>query len=221
MNMYDFLALGLFAAVGIALWRTFRPEGEEARAGTADRGALQDIIGTMKRKAIPREEAPKDEAKDDITELADRLSRLDRHFEPQAFMEQAKELFTQVLKAFEGGQKGPLKNLCAPAVAKSFGAEMDAMAARGRKTETEILRFKHIFIRAIDIGKRRAAVTVEFQTEQTALIKDKAGKVVEGDDNQIELVKDIWKFSKEFSRRGAWILEETRADEGKINEKSP
>ena len=211
MNLYDILALALFAAVGIALWRTFRPEGEAARE-RADTGGVPDMLGNMKRKTIPCEEEPKDEAKDDIGELAERLSRIDRHFEPQAFMERAKDMFSEILKAFEGAQIKRLGEFCAPAIVRRFGADIRAMAAKGERMETEILRFKRIFIRGIEIGKKRAAVIVEFQTEQTALLKNKAGKVVKGDDNQIELVRDVWKFSKELSRRGKWILEETSAE---------
>jgi predicted lipid-binding transport protein (Tim44 family) len=216
MNLYDVLALGLFAAVAAALWRAFRAGEGQGGKIAADQPLSPDVIKVMKRKTIPCEEAPKDEADDGVAERAERLSRIDRSFEPQAFMERAKDMFSAILKAFEGGDKKALKEMVSPAVFKAFARDMDDLASNGRRIETEIVRFKRIFIKGIEIGRKSASVIVEFQTEQTALVKDADGNILEGDDNQIELVSDVWKFSKEPGRRRAgWILEATMTEKDK------
>ncbi|MDR1477284.1 MAG: Tim44/TimA family putative adaptor protein [Rickettsiales bacterium] len=210
MNAYDVLALLIFAAVAAAAWRTFRADEGAGHRIAPETNSVNDAIRTMKRKTIPHEEAPKGKDGEDIAELASRLAHLDRHFEPQSFMENAKLAFSEILRAFEGGNKDRLKELVSPEAFGPFAREMDAMAAKGRKMETEIVRFKRIFIKNIEIGKRGASIVVEFQTEQTTLLKDKSGKVIAGDDNQIEDVRDVWKFTKDFSEKHpAWILEET------------
>jgi predicted lipid-binding transport protein (Tim44 family) len=210
MNAYDALALLIFAAVAVAAWRTFRADEGAGHRIAAETSMPNDAIRTMKRKTIPPEEAPKDADDGDIAELAAKLARMDKYFEPQSFMENAKLAFSDILRAFEDGRKDKLRELVSPEALRLFAREMDDLAAKDEKMETEIVRFKRIFIKGIEIGKRRASVTVEFQTEQVTLLKDKAGKVIKGDDNQIEDVKDVWKFTKDLSdKHPAWMLEET------------
>ena len=57
---------------------------------------------------------------------------------------------------------------------------------------------------------RDAAVTVKFVSEQVNATRDADGQVVEGDPNKVEVVTDIWTFTRNTrSRDPNWFLAET------------
>jgi len=48
---------------------------------------------------------------------------------------------------------------------------------------------------------------VEFESDQTRVVRDKDENVVEGDPNRIDLVRDRWTFSKSLKNRDPnWLL---------------
>ena len=72
---------------------------------------------------------------------------------------------------------------------------------------------KMVIVRSIFTVDRRivhAHHVREFVSEQTASLKNSEGKVLKGDDNQIETMTDVWCFSKDLTKKNPdWILEKT------------
>jgi predicted lipid-binding transport protein (Tim44 family) len=55
-----------------------------------------------------------------------------------------------------------------------------------------------------------AFVEVYIESEQINLLKDKKGKLLAGNENQMELVVDVWRFAKNVKDKNSlWILWET------------
>ena len=53
-------------------------------------------------------------------------------------------------------------------------------------------------------------VSVLFETEQIKVLKDKKGKIIDGDHENTILVKDLWTFEKEIKSKDInWKLVET------------
>ena len=53
-------------------------------------------------------------------------------------------------------------------------------------------------------------VSVLFETEQIKALKDKAGKIIDGDQKKSILVKDLWTFEKKINSKNLnWKLVET------------
>ena len=53
-------------------------------------------------------------------------------------------------------------------------------------------------------------ISVLFESEQIKVLKDKKGKIIDGDQKQTILVKDLWTFEKETQSKDLnWILVET------------
>ena len=53
-------------------------------------------------------------------------------------------------------------------------------------------------------------MSVLFESEQIKVLKDKEGKIIDGDQKKSILVKDLWTFEKEIpSKNLNWILVET------------
>jgi predicted lipid-binding transport protein (Tim44 family) len=60
----------------------------------------------------------------------------------------------------------------------------------------------------------RAEVSVRFQSEQVNIVKDRDGKVIEGDRDHVESVTDIWTFARDTgSSDPNWTLVSTSSVE--------
>lgn len=139
-----------------------------------------------------------------------KLSKMDKSFEPQSFMAWAKDSFEYIFKSFYSNHDEKLKLKVSSDVLKEFDKYNKELSSNKQSITAEIIRFKSIMIKDINLSKKMANVIIEFVTEQTAAIKDENGKVVKGDDNQIETLRDIWCFTKDYSQKNpAWILSKT------------
>ena len=71
---------------------------------------------------------------------------------------------------------------------------------------------RDIRITAVFYDKKRnvAEITVTFKSEISTVVKDKTGKITEGDPNEIKKQKDIWTFTKKLSdKKPIWFLKST------------
>ena len=67
-----------------------------------------------------------------------------------------------------------------------------------------------IQIKDVKTLKNFLRVSVLFETEQIKVLKDKKGKVIDGDPKKNILVKDLWTFEKKIQSKDLnWILVET------------
>ena len=67
-------------------------------------------------------------------------------------------------------------------------------------------------LESVEVQSGRAVVAVRFQSEQVNLVKNKDGKVVEGDRDHVESVTDIWTFARDTTSRDPnWMLIATRS----------
>ena len=149
--------------------------------------------------------------KNDTLDLkAQALSKLDKTFQPQSFMSWAKNTFESIFKDFYLNRNEKIKTITTDAVYNAFKSFNDDLSSKKQTINAEIIRFKSVRIKDIKVSKKKADIILEFVTEQTAVIKDSAGKILKGDDNQIETITDVWCFSRDYSKKKSnWILSET------------
>ena len=58
--------------------------------------------------------------------------------------------------------------------------------------------------------KNLLRISVLFETEQIKVLKDKKGKIIDGDQKNSILVKDLWTFEKQIQSKDLnWKLVET------------
>ena len=56
-----------------------------------------------------------------------------------------------------------------------------------------------------------AKIVVKFVTEQINLLKNSAGEIVEGDENFVQKITDVWTFEKDInSASKIWLLVSTK-----------
>ncbi len=148
-----------------------------------------------------------DEAKDGILKIL----KKDKSFHPSDFIEKAKDAFVIVVEAFAEGDKDTLSELLAPSVYKSFSKAIDARDKSGETVETEIHAVQKMDIVEAGLKGNVTFVTFRIYAEETAVIKDKNGKIISGDSDRITEMVDLWTFGRDTkSKDPTWQVFETK-----------
>ncbi len=208
LNYFDIIIMILFTLVSFSIYKMLKPEdvssfnGKKISSGKIikifkDKKALQGfVLETLKNESLDLK--------------VQKLSKMDKSFEPQSFMSWAKDSFEYIFKSFYSNHNEKLKLKVSDNVYKEFEKFNKDLEANKQTISAEIIRFKSIMIKDVNLSKKMANVVIEFVTEQTASVKNQTGKIIKGDDNQIETIKDTWCFSKDYSQKNpSWILSKT------------
>ena len=212
LNLFDFLIIGLFIMIIISLYGILKPENNKtvgfSDTRPAKRRVIKKIMKIKDKKAL--DAVIEQIAKEHIEHNVIALTKLDKEFEPQSFMENSKKIFENIVKSFETKDRLKLKSLVSEKVYGIFDDNIKQFEKNGQTLDTDIVRFKKIVITDVNVENKFAKIIVEFTTEQTTVLKDKSGKIIKGDDNHLETIKDVWIFTRDYHKRGSnWLLSET------------
>lgn len=138
------------------------------------------------------------------------IQAVDRHFDPDAFLEGARAAFDMIVEAFARGDRDALEPLLAPGVYASFEGAIAERERAGETLETTIVALNSVELTGAEMQGRDARVTVTFVSEQSNTVKDADGNLVDGDPAVVEKITDIWTFARDTrSRDPNWQLVET------------
>ncbi len=138
----------------------------------------------------------------------------DPNFSPSRFLEGAGKAFEMIVAAFAKHDTDTLKPLLSADVFSRFAAAIQDREERGETMDTELVVLKPPRLESVEMQDTRAIVAVRFQSEQVNIVKDRDGKVIEGDRNNVESVTDIWTFSRDTASRDPnWALIATHSVE--------
>jgi predicted lipid-binding transport protein (Tim44 family) len=133
----------------------------------------------------------------DATALAE-MKGADPEFHVGEFLHGARQAYEMILMAFEAGDMDSLLPLLSRDVYESF---MEVVEIRENEGLTVAATF--VGLRDVRIAKARfnrdrseAEISVRFDAELTSVVRDREGRVVEGDANAIKRQKDTWTFSR-------------------------
>lgn len=216
LNFFDIFVMIIFTIISFSLYKALRGnDSDDILVSVKDnvknnkKGGLLSIAHLKDKKQIEQIfiNTLKNESLDVKVES---LMKMDKTFEPQTFMTNAKNIFESVFRAFYAKDIKPIKQNVSDTVYHEFENSISELDKSKESITAEIVRFKTITIKDISLLKKKASVFVEFVSEQTASLKNSEGKVLKGDDNQIETMTDIWCFSKDLTKKNPdWILEKT------------
>lgn len=212
LNLFDFLIIGLFIVIIVSLYGILKPENSKAVGLTSskpvNRQVIKKIMKIKNKKVL--DAVIEQLAKKDIEQNMETLKKMDKEFEPQSFMENAKKIFENIVKSFEAKDRLKLKSLVSEKVYNIFEDNIKEFEKNEQTLDTDIVRFKKIVITNINLENKMAKIIVEFTTEQTTVLKDKSGKIIKGDDNLLETINDVWVFTRDYNNKASnWILSET------------
>lgn len=145
--------------------------------------------------------------------LADIVSA-DPGFDVNEFMDGAKYAFEVIVTSYAKGDRAALKPLLSQKIYADFDHGIAERELLAQTTETEIHRITGARIVEAHLGGTMAYITVDFSVEQTTVVRDSGGAIVEGNDGQPAVMEDIWTFTRDTrSPDPNWILIETRTVE--------
>ena len=115
-----------------------------------------------------------------------------------------------VINSFVKGNLKDIVNYIDDKLIKNFKSVIDERLEEGESLKIEILKMKSIKIKDVKELKNFVRLSVLFETEQIKVLKDKKGKVIDGDPKKSILVRDLWTFEKEIKSKDMnWKLVET------------
>ncbi|MCL2439034.1 MAG: Tim44 domain-containing protein [Alphaproteobacteria bacterium] len=219
MSAATFFMLLIFGLVLYAAYKTFKDDPPEPMpsAGAKKCAYAKPISNLAADKPEPGPAGINMGAR--ITDNMVEVMRHDANFAPQRFLEDARDTFAKTLAAFEAGKIDTMSDRLSASILAHLEASYAAAAKSKKFPKTEIVRFKRVSIKDTRTDKNFADIDVLFETEQTAVITDAKGKIIEGDENQILMMSDIWTFSRDLRSNAPWVLSAIKAEEIKEEKK--
>ena len=129
------------------------------------------------------------------------ILKIDPTFNEEEFLKGAQNFFQMVINSFVKGNLKDIVNYIDDKLIKSFKLVIDERLQEGETLKIEILKMKSIKIKDAKELKKFLRLSVLFETEQIKVLKDKKGKVIDGDPKKSILVKDLWTFEKEIKSK--------------------
>ncbi|HZH28657.1 MAG TPA: Tim44/TimA family putative adaptor protein [Azospirillaceae bacterium] len=139
------------------------------------------------------------------------IRQADPAFDEKHFLDGARGAFEMIVGAFAQGDPATLRPLLADEVYGNFVQAIEARRAAGETLETRIVKFDDVDISAARMDGPIALVTLRFATQQTSVLRDHAGNILDGDSERPAEVIDIWTFARDTRTQDPnWQLIETR-----------
>jgi predicted lipid-binding transport protein (Tim44 family) len=195
----------------------------ESRVGTAKQS---DTVVNLPRpgSSAPSPEPPAPSAADIEARLEDyapkdsplaksltALMQADPSFDPRSFLDGAKVAYEMVVMGYAEGDEQVLRQLLSDDVFESFKKTIAARKEKGETAETTLVGISKADIIEAEVKNATANVTVRFGAELISVVRDAAGKIIEGNPETVRDVSDIWTFSRDVaSRNPNWKLVATQ-----------
>ena len=134
----------------------------------------------------------------------------DPTFNEKEFLKGAKNFFEMVIDCFVKGELKNIEMYIDNKLIKNFQLVIDERLQEQETLEINIIKMISIRIEDVKKIKNFLRVSVLFESEQIKVLKDKKGKIIDGNQKKSILVKDLWTFEKKVQSKDLnWILVET------------
>ncbi len=126
------------------------------------------------------------------------MKRAEPSFNVGEFLGGARGAYEMILMGFERGALDDLVPLLSRDVYESFDEVVQLREREGLSVEANFVGLREIGLHGarFDPATREAEVTVRFVGELTSVVRDRDGKVIEGDATRIKQERDLWTFSR-------------------------
>lgn len=191
---------------------------------------LKSVLGTGAEDAkvimIPKEqfekvyqELKKNAFNESMTQAdLDKLSPLDRelvkipNFNKNVFIKGAQKAFEMILSAFSKGDAKTLSKLVSGDLLAKFEEVIQFRKSQGITSETDLIGFVETEVESVKfVENDKVNLVVKFVSEQVNLLKDSKGDIIEGDENYVQTISDVWTFEKSLNPKvTSWLLCSTK-----------
>ena len=134
----------------------------------------------------------------------------DPTFNEKEFLKGAQNFFEMVIDSFVKGELKSIEMYIDNKLVKNFQLVIDERLQEKETLDINIIKMISITIEDVKKLKNFLRVSVLFESEQIKVLKDKEGKIIDGDQKKSILVKDLWTFERKIQSKDLnWILVET------------
>ena len=202
-----FLGLRLYSVLGKRTGHEQEPVARQPLEGTPPL-IRQPMLGGESSSVIPQGDVS---AVDMAAQSGLRsIVNADRQFDAALFVEGSKSAYRLVLEAFWNNDREALRFLCDDDVYDSFAEAIDARLAKGEVLENRLVRIEEARIIDASFDNPMARITVRFDADIAALVKDAEGNVIGGSMTDAVETHDIWTFMRDVKNGDRnWKLDET------------
>lgn len=123
----------------------------------------------------------------------------DATFDPEHFLNGARQAYEMIVTAFAEGNRKPLKDLLSRDVFEGFSVAIADRERRGEQIDQSFVGINRADILEAELEKGVAQITVRFVSQLIKATRDKAGAIIDGDPAKVKEVTDIFTFSRDLS----------------------
>lgn len=188
-----FLILKLRGVLGTRSGYEAPAEPPAARPAPRGRGGLEVIDGGEDHDITDHAPAGSETAR----ALA-AIKRAEPDFSVAEFLGGARGAYEMILMGFERGDLDDLVPYLSRDVFASFDEVVQLRERDGLRVEASFVGLREIALAGarFDSATREAEITVRFIGELTSVVRDRDGKVIEGDPNRVKQERDTWTFAR-------------------------
>lgn len=126
------------------------------------------------------------------------MKQAEPSFTVTPFLDGAKGAYEMILMAFERGDLDSIRPFLSDDVEASFAEAIAARDHDGLTVDASFVGMKELVLQeaTFDTTSKMAEIAVRFVGEQTYVVRNKAGEIVEGNPREIKRQRDVWTFAR-------------------------
>lgn len=126
------------------------------------------------------------------------MKRAEPSFNVTEFLSGARQAYEMIVMGFERGELDDLVPLLSREVFASFDEVVQRREREGLRVEASFAGVREVELvnATFNEATREAEVTVRLVGELTSVVRDRDGRIVEGDANAVKQQRDTWTFAR-------------------------
>lgn len=176
-----------------------KPEGDDA--------PISDNVVTLPQRGASSKMDERNPMIEQIDKIAKPRTKLnsglkailaeDPSFNPKEFIGGAEMAYEMIVNAFADGDTRTLQNLLSKSVYEGFASAIEERGEKGETVKSSFVGIDSSEIRAAEVKDHQANITMRFESQIVSATFDRDGNLVDGDENNVVRVKDLWTFSRD------------------------
>jgi predicted lipid-binding transport protein (Tim44 family) len=167
---------------------------------------LDDVRPRVRRDFEVIEGGPDRDITDHVPEGSDaaralaEMKKAEPSFAVGPFLEGARGAYEMILMAFEKGELDRIRPFLSDDVEASFAEAIAARESQGLTVEASFLGIKELVLQDATFtpDSRFGEIAVRFVADQTYVVRNKSGEIVEGSPREVKKSRDIWTFARQM-----------------------
>ena len=142
------------------------------------------------------------------------VRRADPSFKDDDFMQGATGAFSLILQAFADGDLATLRRLLAFELYEEFASSVHTRNKEGDQLAITVQSIDDVQLIDASVKDFIASVTVKFVSQQSRVVTDKDGQVIDDESEEQATITDIWVFERDTQLNDPnWKLVETQTED--------